>query len=77
MTQSAPLVRIKVPIGRQEIELSEIVFVEQAMPLLRVRIREDKRFTIFDIDADSAIAWGEAMLRWGRLQKDGCGQGAE
>jgi hypothetical protein len=38
------------------------------MPLLRVRIREGRRFTVFDIDARTAADWGEALLAWGRAQ---------
>jgi hypothetical protein len=38
------------------------------MALLRVRIREGKRFTVFDIDPASARAWGETMLAWAERQ---------
>jgi hypothetical protein len=41
--------------------------------LLRVRIREGRRFTIFDIDAASAQAWGAAMQGWAARQAtSGC-----
>ena len=36
--------------------------------LVRVRIREGKRFTVFDVDAQTAERWGEAMAAWGRRQ---------
>jgi hypothetical protein len=39
------------------------------MPLLRVRIRERSRFTIFDIDPETARAWGTAMRDWGDGQQ--------
>jgi len=39
------------------------------MPLLRVRIREGSRYTVFDIDAASARAWAEAMLAWSSRQE--------
>jgi len=52
------------PIGRQEIELQRIVYESGGMPLLRVRIREGKRFTVFDMDPESAGRWGQAMLAW-------------
>ena len=29
------------------------------LPMLRVRIREGKRFTVFDIDPETARTWGE------------------
>jgi hypothetical protein len=38
--------------------------------LLRVRIRERKRFTIFDLDPVTAGAWGAAMARWAGSQRD-------
>ena len=41
------------------------------MHLLRVRIREKSRFTIFDIDPVTAQGWGEAMRRWGDAQPAG------
>ena len=34
------------------------------MALLRVRIREGKRFTIFDVDPVNAALWGKAMQEW-------------
>ena len=52
------------PIGKQAIELQQIVYESGGMPLLRVRIREGSRFTVFDIDPDSAERWGRAMLAW-------------
>ena len=34
------------------------------MSLLRTRIREGSRFTVFDIDPLTARQWGEALLAW-------------
>lgn len=62
--QVTPLTRLRVPLGAQEIELQEVRHAGGGMALLRIRIREGKRFTIFDIDAGSAREWAEAMLRW-------------
>jgi len=39
------------------------------MSLLRVRIREGKRFTIFDIDAQTAERWAATMQSWVANQK--------
>jgi hypothetical protein len=39
-----------------------------ALKLLRTRIREGRRFTIFDVDPDTAQHWGEALVRWARAQ---------
>jgi hypothetical protein len=57
---------LTVPIGGQQIELQQLDYVHGGLPLLRTRIREGKRFTIFDIDHQSAAQWGEALLRWAR-----------
>jgi hypothetical protein len=41
------------------------------MNLLRTRIREKSRFTVFDIDPLTAEQWGEALLAWARAQPRG------
>ena len=38
------------------------------MSLLRTRIREGRRFTVFDIDPATAKAWGRALLDWAEAQ---------
>jgi hypothetical protein len=65
MPNMTNLQRFRVPLGGQEIELAEVVHDAGGMPLLRVRIREKSRFTIFDIDPVTARSWGEAMRDWG------------
>jgi hypothetical protein len=65
MPQIRSIERLKVPLGGQEIELQHLVHDGGGMPLLRVRIREKSRFTIFDIDPVTARSWGEAMRDWG------------
>jgi hypothetical protein len=57
--------RLTVPLGQQEIELQRVAHEAGGMPLLRIRIRERSRFTIFDVDPVTARAWGEAMRAWG------------
>lgn len=66
MDHPAPIATITVPLGGQTIELHPVTFEGGGLPFLRVRIREGRRFTIFDIDPDTAAAWGEALLAWGR-----------
>jgi hypothetical protein len=66
MDRPAPLASLTVPLGGQQIEMHPIAFEAGGMPLLRIRIREGRRFTVFDIDAGTAAAWGEALLAWGR-----------
>lgn len=68
MAQINTLAKIKVPLGSQEIELQQIDHAEGGMSLLRIRIREGKRFTIFDIDPASAQQWAQAMQDWAASQ---------
>jgi hypothetical protein len=58
----------RIPIGNQEVELQHVEYDAGGMPFLRVRIRERRRFTIFDIDPVTAEHWGKAMLEWSRSQ---------
>jgi hypothetical protein len=69
MAQISELAKFKVPLGGQEIELQQIDHAEGGMSLLRVRIRESKRFTIFDIDPDTARQWAQAMQDWADTQE--------
>ncbi|MGV0974599.1 MAG: DUF6967 family protein [Azonexus sp.] len=68
MAQIKELAKIQVPLGGQHIELQHIDHVEGGMGLLRVRIREGKRFTIFDIDPATAIQWADVMKNWASTQ---------
>lgn len=69
MTQISELTKFKVPLGSQEIELQQIDHIKGGMSLLRIRIREGKRFTIFDIDPETAQLWAVAMQRWSDSQR--------
>ncbi len=60
--------KFKLPLGGQDVELQQIDHVEGGMSLLRIRIRESKRFTVFDVDPISAKLWGEAMIKWAATQ---------
>ena len=68
MTETTTLEKFRVPLGNQEIELQNIVHAEGGMNMLRVRIREARRFTIFDIDPATALHWSEVMASWAREQ---------
>ena len=68
MTHVTPLDKLRAPLGGQEIELQQIDFDAGGMSLLRTRIREKSRFTVFDIDPETAEQWGQALLRWARTQ---------
>ena len=64
MDRIVPIARFAVPLGGQQIELQQVEFASGGLSLLRVRIREGRRFTIFDIDARTARDWAAAMARW-------------
>ena len=66
--QVTPLVRFTAPLGREEIELHEVRHDAGGMKLLRVRIREQSRFTVIDIDPATAAEWGRAMQGWAAAQ---------
>ncbi len=68
MTEITELEKFTLPLGQQQVELQEIVHAEGAMPMLRIRIREGKRFTIFDMDPVTAKALADAMRRWAGAQ---------
>lgn len=68
MTQITVLNQFRVPLGGQEIELQQIDFDVGGMRFLRTRIREKSRFTVFDIDPQTAELWGQALLQWSQSQ---------
>lgn len=51
----------------QAIELLEVDY-EGGTKLLRLRIREGKRFTVFDIDPRTATHWGATLTIWAESQ---------
>ncbi|MDP2828531.1 MAG: hypothetical protein Q8O37_07980 [Sulfuricellaceae bacterium] len=52
---------------RQQIELQQINHAA-GFSTLRLRLREIKRFTIFEIDSTTAERWGTALLEWSKTQ---------
>jgi len=68
MTRTTSLAKLRAPLGGQEIELQQVDLDAGGMSLLRTRIRERSRFTVFDIDPLTAEAWGQALLRWADSQ---------
>lgn len=69
MAQITELEKFHVPLGGQQVELQQIEHAEGAMNMLRIRIREGKRFTIFDIDPLTARQWGKLMQQWAESQE--------
>ena len=68
MTTITPLEKLTSPLGGQVIELQQLDYAGGGMSLLRTRIREKNRFTVFEIDPQTAQLWGEALLRWVQTQ---------
>lgn len=68
MTTITPLEKLTSPLGGQVIELQQLDYDAGGMSLLRTRIREKSRFTVFEIDPQTARLWGEALLRWAQTQ---------
>jgi hypothetical protein len=70
MDNITSLDKFRVPLGNQEIELQQIEYEVGGMPFLRLRIRESRRFTIFDIDPVTAERWARTMLDWAVKAQD-------
>ena len=68
MTTLTPLEKFTIPLGGQVIELQQLDYESGGMSLLRTRIREKSRFTVFEMDPQSARLWGETLLRWAQTQ---------
>ena len=68
MTTITPLASLTNPLGGQLIELQQLDYASGGMSLLRTRIREKSRFTVFEIDPQTARQWGEALLQWAHTQ---------
>ena len=68
MSRTTSLAKWRVPLGGQEIELQQVDHDAGGMSLLRTRIREKSRFTVFDIDPITAETWGRALFDWARTQ---------
>ena len=68
MDQITKLDRFRVPLGGQEIELQQVDYESGGISLLRIRIRERSRFTVFEIDAGTAARWGQALMQWSQQQ---------
>lgn len=70
MDKITSLDKFRVPMGNQEIELQQIEFEAGGVRFLRLRIREHRRYTIFDIDPVTAARWADTMAVWAQHQLD-------
>jgi hypothetical protein len=62
MSDGEPVAEFAAPFG-QQVQLQDVK-MENGVRMMRVRIRERSRFTVFDIDPATASAWGRAMADW-------------
>jgi hypothetical protein len=60
--------RFQAPYGK-EVVIEEVLY-DNDFRLLRMRIREARRFTIIDLDHQTARHWGELLTRWGDAQAE-------
>lgn len=47
----------------KEVTLQAVVH-DSGLRMLRIRIKEGRRFTVMDIDEETAGRWGRAMAGW-------------
>lgn len=67
---TSPIADFDAPYGKH-ITLQQVTY-DGGLTLLRVRIREGKqRFTILELDAETARHWADHMAEWARRQADG------
>jgi hypothetical protein len=59
---------ISAPYGK-EVKLENVAY-ENGMRVLRIHIREGNRFTVIDIDENTASNWGTVMTDWAAQLKD-------
>lgn len=61
---------------RRKIKLDEVAY-DSGMTLLRLTIREGARYTILEIDPQTAGLWGRMMSEWSQGHASEAPQGAE
>ncbi len=52
-----------VPLRNVEIKLEDVTY-EGGMKMLQLKIREGRRFTVLELDPETAQHWGAAMVEW-------------
>jgi len=60
--------KLNAPYGK-EVTLENVAY-ENGMRVLRIHIREGNRFTVMDIDENTASDWGAAMTGWAAQPKN-------
>jgi hypothetical protein len=54
--------KFSAPYGK-EVTLEDVAY-ENGMQIMRIHIREGNRFTVMDIDGETASTWAAAMTDW-------------
>lgn len=58
--------RFNAPYGK-EVVIEEVRY-DNDFRLLRMRIREARRFTVIDLDHETASHWGQLLTQWGQAR---------
>ena len=61
-SETTQLDKFTAPYGR-EVTLENVDY-ENGMRVLRIHIREGNRFTVMDINGETASRWGDTMNAW-------------
>lgn len=67
--KATPVDRFNAPYGK-EVAIEEVDY-ENGFRMLRMRVREAKRFTIIDLDPVTAAHWGQLLVDWAARQPTG------
>ncbi|MBT3989273.1 MAG: hypothetical protein HON14_09650 [Rhodospirillaceae bacterium] len=59
---TSEIAKFEAPFGRQ-ITLQDVTH-ESGLQMMRIRIKEGARFTIMDIDPETAAKWGQFLGNW-------------
>jgi len=62
--EATPIAHFTVPWGAQEFQLQQLAFRGGGARLMRLRIREGRRFTVIDLDAATVRDLARAMGAW-------------
>jgi hypothetical protein len=65
--QMTALEKFPIPYNK-EVELLQVTY-ENGFPILRMRVREGKRFTTLDLDSATAELWGRKMVDWAQAHR--------
>ncbi|MDX1593835.1 MAG: hypothetical protein R3298_06270 [Gammaproteobacteria bacterium] len=73
--ESREIDRFNAPYGK-EVVIEEVRY-DNDFRLLRMRIREARRFTVIDLDHETAQHWGRLLQSWGAAQAGRLSEGTD